>query len=128
MTKLAGSGTRIQDPDLLVRGMDPRSRITPKCHGSATLLPAVIGLIIVSASAIGLAFVDVLCCTRSPCAVLGVPVATGIPSVAFVVTAVVRIQSVLAVLAVTLLASLRSLASILLEALSDVRTVYDVLE
>ncbi len=30
MTKIAGSGSRIQDPDTLVRGMDPRIRICTK--------------------------------------------------------------------------------------------------
>ncbi len=35
LTKIADS-----DPDPLVRGTDPRIRIRPKCHGSATLLAA----------------------------------------------------------------------------------------
>jgi hypothetical protein len=37
------SRIRIQDPDPLVRGMDPliQIRIHPKCHGSATLIKSV---------------------------------------------------------------------------------------
>ncbi len=40
--RLKGQWQKIQDPDPnpddpLVRGMDPRIRIHPKCHGSATL-------------------------------------------------------------------------------------------
>jgi hypothetical protein len=62
------------------------------------------GFIIVSD--VSLVVDDVLCCTWSPRAVLGVPVATGIPNVA-VFSAVVRIRSVLAV---TLLYSLASVA------------------
>ncbi len=40
---LEGLWRKLQDPDPLVRGMDPRIRIriTPKCHGSATLLEPV---------------------------------------------------------------------------------------
>jgi hypothetical protein len=81
MTK-AGSETRIQDSQRHGSAdPDPNQNVMDPQHCCPLLLASLLCLMLLSAWLLlimDVHVIDVLCCTRSPCAVLGVPAATSL--------------------------------------------------